>query len=114
VAGVIYYRIKSVDIDGKIKYSKIVSVSNGEPNDIISIKNNPVKATINLSLSSNKNASFRYQIISSNGSTVQNGILQYGGTGSLAIPLHAYMPTGSYILIMNDGKIIFSKKIIVD
>jgi hypothetical protein len=110
MAGVIYYRIKSVDIDGKIKYSKIVSVSNGEPNDIISIKNNPVKATINLSLSSNKNASFRYQIISSNGSTVQDGILQYGGTGSLAIPLHAYMPTGSYILIMNDGKIIFSKK----
>jgi hypothetical protein len=113
LAGTIYYRIKSVDVDGKIKYSKIVSVSYGEPNDIISIKNNPVKRTINLSLSSTKNASFRYQIISGNGSTVQEGILQYGGTGSLSIPLHGYMATGSYILIMNDGKIIFSKKIIV-
>jgi hypothetical protein len=114
LAGINYYRIKSIDIDGKIKYSKIVSVSYGESNDVISIKNNPVKTTINLSLSSNKNASFRYQIISSNGSIVQGGVLHYGGTGSLSIPFHGYMATGSYILIMDDGKIIFSKKIIVE
>jgi hypothetical protein len=40
--------------------------------------------------------------------------LHYGGTGSLSIPFHGYMATGSYILIMDDGKIIFSKKIIVE
>ena len=111
--GTAYYRIKSVDFDGKYKYSKVVSVSHTS-NDVISLKNNPVKGSINLLLTSTKNNSFSYQVLSSGGALVQQGIAYYGGTGSLSIFVHKGISTGSYILVMNDGKKVFAQKIIIE
>ena len=112
--GTVYYRVKSVDFDGKIKYSKVVSVSYGAGSEIITIRNNPVKGTINLSLTSIQKSSFYYQVISSNGGILQQGNLPYSGNGSMAIPLRFNATTGSYILMMNDGKTRFTQKIIIE
>jgi hypothetical protein len=111
--GTVYYRIKSVDIDGKYKYSKVVSVSYAS-NNIISLKNNPVQRSINLLVSSTKPGSFNYQLISTSGSLVQQGTAYYGGTGSLSIMLEKGLSTGGYILVMNDGKKLFTQKIIIE
>lgn len=111
--GTAYYRIKSIDFDGKYKYSKVVSVSNAS-NEIISLKNNPVTGSINLLLSSKKNHSFTYQIMSVSGSLVQQGSVAYSGSGNLSIIVDKNITTGSYILIMNDGKKLFTQKIIID
>ena len=111
--GTIYYRIKSVDIDGKYKYSKVVSVSHTS-NDIISLKNNPVQKSINLVLSSTKPGAFSYQLISTSGSLVQQGFANYGGAGSLSIMLEKGISTGGYILILNDRKKSFTQKIIIE
>ena len=113
VYGLVYYRIKSVDYDGTIKYSKVVSVSNNNPSENITLKNNPVMGTIYLSLSSANPSSFNYQLIATSGSIAQQGNIQYGGTGSLAINLQPNIAAGSYILVMNDGRILFTQKIIV-
>lgn len=114
LSGTVYYRIKSVDFDEKIKYSKVVSILTGIKGEIITLVNNPVKNTIHLSLTSTKNASFVYQIITSGGSIVQQGNLQYSGSGKMAIPLHFNAIKGSYILLINDGKNSFTQKIIAE
>jgi hypothetical protein len=112
--GTIYYRIKSVDFDGKTKYSKVVSVNYAGISETISVRNNPVAAaTIYLSLSSVKNKPYNYQLIAANGNIVQQGNLQYGGTGSMSISLQSSVISGSYILVLNDGVKISTHKIIV-
>jgi hypothetical protein len=112
--GTIYYRIKSVDFDGKTKYSTVVSVHYNGIAETISIRNNPVAGTIYLSLSSVKNKPYNYQLIAANGNIVQQGNLQYGGTGSMSISLQPSVVSGSsYILILNDGVKISTHKIIV-
>jgi hypothetical protein len=114
LSGIIYYRIKSVDFDGKVKYSKVVSVSYDASKESIILKNNPVKATIYLALTSKKNIAYTYQLIAANGSLVQQGNLQYGGAGSIAIPLNPSTKKGTYIFTMTDGKSLFTRKILID
>jgi hypothetical protein len=111
--GTVYYRIKSVDFDGKTKYSKVVSVYYNGIAETISMRNNPVSATIYLSLSSVKSKAYTYQLIAANGNIVQQGNLQYGGTGSLSIALRPSAVSGSYILVLNDGANISTHKIII-
>jgi hypothetical protein len=114
LSGIIYYRIKSVDLDGKSKYSKVVAVSYDALNENITIKNNPVKGTIHLSLTSTKNTVYRYQLVATNGSVVQQGNIPYSGTKSLDISILSSITKGSYVLLMNDGKSSLTKKIIID
>jgi hypothetical protein len=58
-------------------------------------------------------ASYSYQLIATNGSSVQQGKIKYGGTGSLSIYLNSNVVAGNYLLLMNDGNNLFSQKIIV-
>jgi hypothetical protein len=111
--GTVFYRIKSVDFDGKTKYSKIVSVHHDATTETIMVRNNPASESINLSLSSTKNTVYRYQLISSNGSIAQEGILQYGGTGTMSISLRSTIANGHYILLLNNGSHISPHKVIV-
>jgi hypothetical protein len=111
--GTVFYRIKSVDFDGKTKYSKVVAVHYEGATETISVRNNPVTTTVYLSLSSVKSKAYSYQLIAANGNIVQQGNLQYGGNGSLAITLRSSAVSGSYILILNDGVNISTHKIIV-
>lgn len=111
--GTVYYRIKSVDFDGKTKYSKVVSVHFNATTETIMIRNNPASESINLILSSTKNTSYRYQLISSNGIIAQEGILQYGGAGTMSIPLRSAIVNGQYILLLNNGSHVSAHKVIV-
>ena len=81
--------------------------------ETISVRNNPVSATIYLSLSSVKIKAYTYQLIAANGNIVQQGNLQYSGTGSLSIALRPSAVSGSYILVLNDGANISTHKIII-
>jgi hypothetical protein len=111
--GIVFYRIKSVDFDGKTKYSKVVAVHYDATTETIMVRNNPASESINLSLSGTKNIVYRYQLISSNGGMTQEGILEYGGTGTMSISLRSTIANGHYILILNSGRDISAHKIIV-
>jgi hypothetical protein len=111
--GTVYYRIKSVDFDGKTKYSKVVSVHYTDMAETISVRNNPVTTTVYLSLNSVKNKVFNYQLIAANGNVVQKGNVQHGGTGTMSILLRSSVVSGSYILVLNEGVNISTHKIIV-
>jgi hypothetical protein len=111
--GTIYYRIKSVDFDGKTRYSKVVSVNYAGMAETISVRNNPATGIVYLTLISVKSKAYNYQLIAASGNIVQQGNLQYGGTGSMSIPLRSSVVRGSYILLLNDGVNISTHKIIV-
>jgi hypothetical protein len=107
--GFAYYRIKSIDRDGKTKYSTIVSVSDKAGNELI-LLTNPVKDRIQLS-GGKDNASYEYGLFSSDGRLVQKGTIR--GSNLLAIGVSETTTPGAYILTVNSNTQHLTKKIIV-
>ena len=67
--GLSYYRLKQVDLDGTVDYSKILSVSLGEGADrkTITISPNPVQNKVKIELISAPQGDFVVEIIDTNG-----------------------------------------------
>ncbi len=54
-AGITYYRLKGIDADGKVSYSKVVAIINGAEGLVLtSLYPNPAQSEINISISSAK------------------------------------------------------------
>jgi hypothetical protein len=113
LSGTLFYRIKSVDLDGKIKYSKVVSVSVNNTKEEINLLTNPVKDAFNLSINNTVNTVYHYNLASMGGSIVQKGNIEFNGRGNVSISLYSRISPGSYILVINNGKKLFSWKVII-
>lgn len=69
--GTSYYRIKQIDNDGKIAYSKIISIRKAVTNwASISVYPNPIVDKLNLKIYSNENTTVSITIINANGQKV--------------------------------------------
>ena len=112
--GTNFYRIKSIDFDGNIKYSKVVSISVNESTQEITLLNNPVKDAINLSINNSASTLYHYNLISTNGSTLQQGDIKFNGRGSMSISLSSYVLPGTYMVMISSSKKLFTHKIIVE
>lgn len=95
----VYYRVKSVDVDGALKYTKIVSVSPDQKESGIVLISNPVAGDINLMGTNLPPTIARYRVLKANGQLISQGHLTVAGTGSLLIPFRQY-PAGTYILLL--------------
>lgn len=103
ITGKIFYRIKSVDVDGTLGYSRIVSVQvNSESK--IGILQNPIKEQIRLKTTELPKAVYNYVLINTAGQVVQEGRLILEGTATIAIPLSSDISKGSYLLQITSGK----------
>jgi hypothetical protein len=68
-----YYRLKQVDYDGSVNYSRIIVVSSSMKPDELILYPNPVLEYLYLDV---PELSFQYTIINVNGKTVQSGLAQ--------------------------------------
>lgn len=105
IASVYYYRLKSVDIDGKSNYSNVIKLTS---DDVASIKLYPNPADGNITLTV-KNTPYQLVIKDINGRTV---FTQHSNNQELVIDTHAY-PVGMYFVhvLSDDNTVDYSQSI---
>lgn len=94
--GKMYYRIKSMDVDGSVQFSRIVSLSSVSAGKL-SILQNPFKTQIELTGINMPHTNYQYQLLNNSGQVVQQGVHKFGGNGNLIIPVQQ-VTSGTYIL----------------
>lgn len=109
---VAYYRLKTVDNDGKESLSRVVSVSGQDESNLILITN-PVTNTIKLLATTQLNGAFQYQLSAGNGQAVQRGNLSIQNGGQYEISLQGKPAAGMHILKISNGQQAFSFKLII-
>ncbi len=99
-AAIIYYRLKSIDIDGKFSYSTIVTVSNKKDVAIL-VDNfaNPINDKLNFNLIVKNAGMVTIQLSDVNGKTAFSKNMQISsGTSSISLPETATLSKGIYFL----------------
>ncbi|MEM6297857.1 MAG: LamG-like jellyroll fold domain-containing protein [Bacteroidota bacterium] len=96
-----YYRLKQIDEDGSISYSKVVSARlEGEKETLenILVYPNPTNGILNVDLGTfSTSTSFEYNLVTTLGNTLQKGTLQAGVEGQIDL---STLPKGMYLLIL--------------
>ncbi|MEO5966811.1 MAG: T9SS type A sorting domain-containing protein [Ferruginibacter sp.] len=72
--GLIYYRLKQVDLDGRFSYSNVITVKNNNA-ELFSVYPNPAVDFVTIKTSLNNNTKINYRIINANGKLVKEGNL---------------------------------------
>jgi hypothetical protein len=109
--GKVYYRIRSVDNDGKFMFSRVVTVTDGQQgNDLFTIAN-PVTSRIYINVSNLPSGRYDYQLRSENGQGVQSGTLTINGSGSYSIGLNGGIRPGIYVITLGNLAMIRNEKL---
>ncbi len=100
VQGYNYYRIKSVDINGKTAYSGIVKVITATISSEITVYPNPVKnGIINLHFTNQPAGNYNIRLLNKSGQVIINREIHHvEGTGTENIQLEKHAPHGIYQL----------------
>lgn len=109
---IVYYRLRSVDKDGTAKLSKIISV-NSNTNTVLLYAINPVHNRIEIQ-AQRIAGTFRYNINSLSGQTLQQGSLTIGQPGRYTIPLLPAIAKGVYILQLERPGFVFTQRLLID
>ena len=112
--GIAYYRIKSVDIDGKFSYSRIAAVSEYDLRSTTFVVLNPARAVITILNKSGENGPFDYFLYNAGGQLLLKGNTNIGINGGAALPLPEHIPAGMYMLELSNDKIQFRQKLLVE
>lgn len=107
----LYYRIRSVDDDGKFIFSRIMVVIDGTQNRDLFTVANPVVKRINITVSTLAAGRYNYRLLTETGQLAQGGELQIGGSGVYGIDLNASITPGVYILSIGDQRFIKNEKL---
>ena len=112
--GIAYYRIKSVDIDGKISYSRIAAVSEYDLRSSSFVVLNPARSVITILNKSGDDGPFNYFLYNTGGQLLLKGSTNMGMNGGAALPLPQHIPAGIYVLELSNDNIQFRQKILVE
>lgn len=109
--GLNYYRIKQVDKDGAYTYSNTVAISFDKAGSIVVAYPNPVKHTLNVEYTSNKNGKVQVQVIDARGSVVAQNIYTVTVGRNINSIQISNLASGVYMLKYTDvdGGISFTK-----
>ena len=110
--GTAFYRIRSVDRDGKYSYSKIVSVSD-RTTGAMAVINNPARSSIFISVKAVPKGNYSYELVDNSGKVVQAGKILIDGQPVLDIPLSFKTIKGFYIIKVRNGLFEFADKVII-
>ncbi|MBS1599621.1 MAG: T9SS type A sorting domain-containing protein [Bacteroidetes bacterium] len=112
-ASVVYYRLKVVGSDGKISYSKIVSVRLGEPVTKISIYPNPAASFTVVSLYSDKQTVAMMRLMDNAGKQLLYRSFNINsGNNSLMIDQISNLPKGIYIVQVTMNNTLYTEKLV--
>jgi hypothetical protein len=110
--GTAFYRIRSVDRDGKYAYSKIVAVSDiGDGS--MAVINNPARNTIFISVNSVPKGNYVWQLIDVSGRIVEAGQLLLDGQSVIDIAVPAKATKGIYMVKVRNGVFEFADKVMI-
>ncbi|MBS1509405.1 MAG: T9SS type A sorting domain-containing protein [Bacteroidetes bacterium] len=104
--GTNYYRLKMVDIDGRLTYSRIVVIKNNTTDIKIEVFPNPVADLLQLQLPAQQKQLTHLYITDASGKIVYTKeIILNAGNNATSIPV-SYFPAGLYRITIenNDGK----------
>lgn len=101
--GIIYYRIKQIDLDGKFVYSAVKNIKNTDRNSVIAMYPNPVKDITVLQIDAPEKMKISYELLSINGKILQtSNIDAVKGINTKMILMGNYTP-GNYLLKITMG-----------
>ncbi|HLG40309.1 MAG TPA: T9SS type A sorting domain-containing protein, partial [Chitinophagaceae bacterium] len=100
----VYYRVKLVDMDGKVKYSNVVVVKLSQKLQVAAWPN-PFQSSVTISVTSDKATTFDIRMIDINGKLIRK-MSQSVAKGTTQIALRDFdrLPTGIYLLEMIDER----------
>jgi hypothetical protein len=110
--GTAFYRIRSVDRDGKYAYSKIVAVSD-KGDGSMAVINNPARNTIFISVNGVPKGNYVWQLIDASGRIVEAKQLLLDGQSVIDIPVPAKATKGLYLVKVRNGLFEFADKVII-
>ena len=114
IQGIAYYRLKSVDYDGKFSYSKIIAVTERELQSSSFFILNPVRRAITIFNKTGYDGVFDYKLLNAVGQQVLNGKINMAVNGGAVLPLAATTAAGVYVLELNNANILFRQKLLIE
>ena len=109
-----YYRLKSIDNDGKYSYSRIVAISdlsmNGNGEMLVL---NPAHNAITIINKTVQSGDFNYRLLNMAGQTVQKGILNMQAGSIAVLSLNSITPVGTYMLEIRKGESLTRTKVLL-
>ncbi len=98
-SSVVYYRIKQTGIDGKISYSKTVSLRLKKGMSAITVSPNPFRSQVNINIDNEQDELCTINLLSVNGKTLASRRCQlFRGTTLVRLDELANLPAGQYYL----------------
>jgi hypothetical protein len=113
IQSIAYYRLRSVDMDGKESISRIATVVSTQNNDKLLLVSNPVRNKITLLATGSLSGDFNFQVTLINGQVVQSGKLSIQNGGYYDISLNGTIKPGTYSLRLANNKQAFYFKVLV-
>lgn len=110
--GIIYYRIKQIDIDGRFVYSEIRKLKTSEMSSFIAVYPNPVKDITSLQIDAQTNMQVKFSLLSNDGRMIQKNTIQaIKGINMENISMKNFA-AGNYLLKVEMGNNVQTLKII--
>jgi hypothetical protein len=113
IRNIAYYRLRSVDINGKEKLSAIVSVKAENSGNLLTLVINPVHDQVILAASSELNGVFDYRLHAIDGKLMQEGNLTIQNGGQYTLSLKGNFEPGTYTLEVSNKIENFRYKLVV-
>ena len=114
ISGIVYYRLKSIDLDGKFSYSKVIAISEKEFQSSSFIVLNPVRSAITVFNKTGHDGLFEYRLFNASGKLITNGSVNMTINGGAVLPLSATISKGIYMLELRDENILFRQKLLIE
>lgn len=114
-AKIIYYRLKSVDMDGKFSYSAIIAVRLGSNVSIdkISVYPNPFVSNVKISVNSKEAGIANFRLFSLDGKTVSNTKVKLeAGDNIIVLPEMNKLQSGTYMIEISTADAKLIKKLV--
>lgn len=110
-----YYRLKTIDLDGKITYSPVVRILTGDKSESITVFPNPVTGkTVTLQFYNLPQDVYHISVYNAVGQVKQMmSVFHSGGSSFLNLNLSESVKEGLYTLVVQRGNNIFTQKLIV-
>ena len=95
---ILFYKLKLVDMDGKVKYSKVVALRLFQKTDVV-VWPNPFRSTITISITTDKETVIDIRLIDVSGRTIRNSS-QPASKGIVTITIDELdkLPRGMYLV----------------
>lgn len=113
LAGIAWYRLRTVDIDGKASYSPLILLSEMATPTGSFVVISPVRDAVNILNRTGISGKFNYSLVSMAGQQIIKGTVDMAVNGGAVLPLPAYISGGMYLLHLDNNLSHFTEKIIV-